>query len=203
LRFVASFRMISSLRALELAIAHGDVREVDLLLDAEPDLIAVQFPENVGLTPLMWACRNRHASIVELLLDKGADVNAVNPLAENGDGGNTALWFAAQGAFPGATPIARLLLDHGAPIDVPGESGTTPFFMAVVWVHMELVQFFLSRGANPLLGNAEGKTPLQAVRDQYERLQGQEKKTEEIKRLGFRAPRMISFLEKLTNGHSH
>ena len=35
MRFVASFRMISSLRALELAIAHGDVREVDLLLDAD------------------------------------------------------------------------------------------------------------------------------------------------------------------------
>jgi len=190
--------MTSSLRALELAIAHGDVAEVGLLFDSEPALLAIHFPENVGLTPLMWACRNRHAAIVELLLGRRVAVNAVNPVAENGDGGNTALWFAAQGAFPGATPIARLLLDHGASIDAPGERGATPFFMAVIWVHMELVQFLLARGANPLLKNAEGKTPLQVIRQQHAWLQGQEKKTDEMKRFGFRAPRMIAFLEKLT-----
>ncbi len=184
-------------RALELAIAHGDTAEVALLLDAEPGLIATPFPENVGLTPLMWACRNRHATIVELLLARGADTNAVNPVAANGDGGNTALWFTAQGAAPGGVPIARLLLDHGAPLDAAGERGTTPFFMAVTWVHMELVQFLLSRGADPLLVDAEGTTPLQAIRQRHAWLQSQTSKTDEMKQLGFRTPRMIAFLERL------
>ena len=70
--------------------------------------------------------------------------------------------------------------------------------MAVVWVHMELVQFLLAHGANPLLADAQGKTPLQAVRESQEWLKGEQKITEDMKRLGYRAPRMIDFLEKLT-----
>ncbi len=115
----------------------------------------------------------------------------------HGEGGNTPLWFTAQGIFPGTVPIARLLLDHGAEINTQCENGTTAFYMAVSWVHMELVQFLLSRGADPLLTNNEGLTPLQGIQKDFNWAQDQEIQSEELKRFIFRAPRMIAFLEKL------
>jgi hypothetical protein len=54
-------------------------------------------------------------------------VNITNPVDGNGDGGNTALWFTAQGAFPGTVPIARLLLDHEAEIDAHANEGPRLF----------------------------------------------------------------------------
>jgi len=186
--------------SLELAIAHGDAADVKLLLNSSPDLISIRFEENIGLTPLMWACRNRQTSIVEFLLDRGATVHDRNTQNANGDGGNTALWFTAQGAFPGTVPIAGLLIAHGAEINAQCEHGTTPFYMAVAWVHMELVQFLLEHGADPSVPNATGKTPLQSIQKDYEWLMAQEKRSEDMKRFGFRAPRMIAFLERLNKG---
>lgn len=191
--------MLESARALELAIAHGDTKDVAEQLDAEPGLISIRFSENIGLTPLMWACRNRHVTLVELLLDKGSEVDAVNQVEPNGDGGNSALWFAAQGSAPGNVPLARLLLERGAQINARGEHGTTPFYMAVAWVHMELVQFLLARGADPSLADAQGATPLEALRQGLARLQSQEKRDDDMKRFAQRAPRMIAFLEKLSS----
>ncbi|MES2309079.1 MAG: hypothetical protein V4507_09485 [Verrucomicrobiota bacterium] len=42
-----------SIRALELAIAHGDTAEVIELLDQNPHFLSIHFEENIGLTPLM------------------------------------------------------------------------------------------------------------------------------------------------------
>lgn len=191
--------MTTEIHALEIAIAHGDTAEVAKMVEDRPELVSIHFPENIGLTPLMWACRNRHATIVEFLLSHGASVCDRNSKDSNGDGGNTALWFTAQGSSPGTVPISRLLIDHGAEVNARCEHGTTAFFMAVAWVHMDLVQLLLDHGADPSIPNSDGRTPLEAIQKSYEWANEQETKTEDMKRLAFRAPRMISFLESLNN----
>jgi ankyrin repeat protein len=134
--------MNSSRRSLELAIAHGDTAETKMLLDGYPELLDIRFEENIGLTPLMWACRNRHITIVELLLERGASVRETNFREVSGDGGNSPLWFTAQGPLPGTVPIGRLLTQAGAEIDQTGEHGTTAFFMAVLGSTWSLFNFY-------------------------------------------------------------
>jgi uncharacterized protein len=145
----------------------------------------------------MWACRNRHTHLVELLLQHGAEVGKTNVREGSGDGGNTALWFTAQGATPGNVPIARLLLDHGATPDVRCEHGTTALFMAASWGHIGLVQLLIERGANATIRNLAGQTPLESVQSDLAWASRQEVPDGDVRRFLERAPRIIAFLANL------
>ena len=189
--------MPDTLLALEVAIAHGDLAEIATLLDREPDLLEAHFPANVGLTPLMWACRNRRDSVVRELLARGASVDVTNPSEPTGDGGNTALWFTAQGPAEGTVTIAEWLLDRGAQINTPCEHGTTAFHMAVAWVHLDLVQALLSRGADPGLRDERGETALDTARRNFQWCTDQKALEPNAQKFFQRVPRMIAFLERI------
>lgn len=64
---------------------------MELLLDHGADL---EEPNDEGYTPLMEASREGHHYVVELLLDRGANVNA-----KIDDGIETPLTLAASGGF--------------------------------------------------------------------------------------------------------
>src|SRR3954470_21442319 len=80
--------------------------------------------------PIHSAARMRDAEAVKRELDAGVDVDVLNGRAANGDGGNTALWFAAQGPSPGGVDVARLLIAAGAEINRRCEHGRTALQMA-------------------------------------------------------------------------
>jgi len=78
--------------------------------------------------PIHSAARMRDVSAVRKELDAGVDVDILHGRAANGDGGNTALWFAAQGPapFPGdaASPAdERVKRLSGRPALGPGPPG--------------------------------------------------------------------------------
>src|SRR5262245_30784549 len=99
--------------------------------------------------PIHSAARVRDVEGVRRELAAGVDVDALNGRAANGDGGNTALWFAAQGPAPGGLEIAQLLIQAGAQINRPCEQGRTALHMAAAWGHLEVVQLLLENGADP------------------------------------------------------
>jgi ankyrin repeat protein len=108
--------------------------------------------------PIHSAARMRNLQAVKRELDAGVNVDLLNGRAANGDGGNTALWFAAQGPVPGGLEIARLLITAGAQINRKCEHGRTALHMAAAWGHLDVVQFLLENGADSTLRDDEGRT---------------------------------------------
>ncbi|HLJ56136.1 MAG TPA: ankyrin repeat domain-containing protein [Chthonomonadaceae bacterium] len=187
--------MSGTVRRLEVAIAQGDLDAVRSLLDREPEALNAHFAENVGLTPLMWACRKRNAPIVRELLSRGADVDATNTQSPPGEGGNTALWFAAQGFDDGGAEIARLLLDHGAAVDTRCENGTTALYMAAAWVHPAVVELLLERGSDGGIRDADGATALEMLGSDLRWCEEQPSLNAHAERFRIGAPDVIAILE--------
>jgi cytohesin len=87
-----------------------------------------------GETALNIAARNGDAEAAVLLLDAGAD-----PAAMNGCGGSAADWYGEN---------------------APVWCGETPLHAAVYGRYADVVELFLSRGADPNTRNADRETPL-------------------------------------------
>ena len=92
-----------------------------------------------GWTALVWAARNGKTDLVNLLLDRGADVNAITK------DGFTALVHAIDNK---QVETAHLLLQRGADPDLI-EAGCSPALpTAAGYGFVNLVQAILERGAN-------------------------------------------------------
>src|SRR6185436_5834727 len=102
----------------------------------------------------------RDVETVKRELDAGVDVDVLNGRAANGDGGNAALWFAAQGPAPNGVEVARLSINAGADINRKCEHGRTALQMAAAWGHLNVVQLLIENGADPTIRDDEGMTPL-------------------------------------------
>ena len=109
--------------------------------------------------PIHSAARTRDVETVKRELNAGVNVDVQNGRAANGDGGNTALWFAAQGPPPSGLGVARLLITAGAEVNRQCEHGRTALQMAAAWGHLDVVQLLLQHGADPTIRDDEGMTP--------------------------------------------
>lgn len=84
------------------------------------DGLPVDVRDEFGRTLLMIACRQGGLPQVELLIERGADVNARSPA------GTTPIMYAKTAAFAnGSTAILSLLLRRGADINAVDNHGLT------------------------------------------------------------------------------
>ncbi|OQE34407.1 hypothetical protein PENCOP_c018G08548 [Penicillium coprophilum] len=128
--------------ALHLAAFNGHEQEVHAILDV--DKSDVNTPDDTKSYPVMWASLNGHDRIVELLLERGADVNA-----QGGSYGN-ALQAACLG---GHDKIAQMLLERGADVNAQGGYYGNALQAACDGGHDKIAQMLLERGADV---NAQG-----------------------------------------------
>jgi len=115
--------------AVHLAVSTGNLQLVQLLLDAEADPSA---PDVDTETPLHDAVELGSVELVQLLLEYGATACFCPS--------DTVMGPLHVAAFHNRVDIARLLLEHKAPIDAPNAHGNTALVLAAANGHLELAR---------------------------------------------------------------
>jgi ankyrin repeat protein len=123
---------------------------VELLLDNGADVNAIS--PAWGLTPLHWAARGNNRRIFDLLVSRGANVNARTDKKE------TVLHLLIQwGRKPDQVGF---VLDRGVDINAADACGWTALHRAVLYNRPEIVELLIAEGADVNLKDGDGRTAL-------------------------------------------
>lgn len=123
---------------------------------SDPNVVAKK-----GETPLLWAARFGKASVVRALLKAGADVHYCPGRQAGGVQLRTALHCAAAS---GREDLVRLLLAHGASLNVVDGEGKTPIFSAVKYDQGPVLEYLFSLpDINLLHRDSAGRSILHAA----------------------------------------
>ncbi|CAI7652798.1 unnamed protein product [Penicillium crustosum] len=165
---------------LYCACLNGHNQVAQMLLQWEPELINT----HKEWIPLLAASQGGFLDIVQLLIQRGADIGASDscgetPLyiaCENGrievvrlllDKGadvhhhNQFGWTPVNTASDeGFSDIVLLLVERGADINFPNQAGEAPLYSASWEGHIEVVRLLLERGADTEVQNESGETSL-------------------------------------------
>jgi len=164
-----------------LAVARtGNVEAAKLLLDHGA---AVDAKEKFGgQTPLMWASARRHPAMMQLLIARGAEVNATSTVRnyqrhvtaegrpKNLDsGGFTPLLYAAR---ENCAACVDVLLENKADIDLPDPDGVSPLLLAIMNANWDLARQLIQAGADVSQWDIFGEAPLATAIDLRQRIDG-------------------------------
>ena len=137
---------LKAAESIEVAAELGNIEAVKQHLD---DGTEVNAKDENGLTPLHFA---KTKEIADLLISKGADVNAKE--AKNQI---TPLHWAA---WRGRKEIAELLIAKGADLNTKNKDGGTPLHNAAWKGHVEIAKLLIVKNADVNAKDVEGQTPL-------------------------------------------
>jgi len=154
LKFTTGFkfgskRSVRINRLLRFACRFGDLDIAQHLLDVGANGSAKATGSKE--TPLHHAATNGHRALARLLVDRGADVSAVEK------DGSTPLHRAAT---KGHEALAQLLIDRGADVSAADKDGLTPMHRAAANGHEALARLLVDTGAEVSATNKDGWTPL-------------------------------------------
>ena len=133
------------------AAALGDTGRAKEILARDPAAIGARSSD--GWTALHLAAFMGHAPVTRVLLDHGADLEAVstNSIA------NRPLHAALAGK--GSTEVIELLIARGADVNARAELGITPLHLAAARGNMPLTRRLIQLKADPGARMADGKRP--------------------------------------------
>jgi len=167
---------------LHLAAHRGDIDKVRSSLEKGTK---IDLRDKAMHTPLFYAASAGQMNVVDLLISKGADVNAKDsrggetPLFYAGDAGqkNVVELLIAKGAdinargaqrssalesaaWLGRSDVAKLLIAKGADVNARDESDYTPLHPAAINGLVEVVEMLISKGSDVNAETTWGETPL-------------------------------------------
>ena len=142
---------------LIIAARNGNLESVKILLrykadiEARGTLKATNGKVIEGCTPLWAAALGGHLDVVELLIERNAEVDG--RILSNA----TPLRAAA---FHGYLDIVSCLVEHGADVNAGQSFGSTPLMITCYNGHMNVVTYLVEHGANIHLQDKNGDTCL-------------------------------------------
>ena len=172
------------------AVREGQTEVVRMLLKAGADINAVMDPKNPGgklpkrgTSALLLAVENGHYDLAVELLNAGADPNddrsgftllhtltwirkpdigesADGDPAPEGSGRRNSLQFVRELVARGADVNARLKRGRRSGNGHVSTIGATPFFLAADRADLAYMKLLVELGADPLIQNQDGTTPL-------------------------------------------
>ncbi|XP_072464061.1 B-cell lymphoma 3 protein isoform X3 [Notamacropus eugenii] len=144
--------------AAHLACEHRSSSCLRALLDTSaPGVLSLEARNYEGLTPLHVAVNTEDSETVLLLLDRGADVDAVDIKS-----GRSPLIHAVENNSPA---MVQLLLQHGANVNAQMYSGSSALHSASGRGLLSLVRTLVRSGADSSLKNCHNDTPLMVARN--------------------------------------
>jgi uncharacterized protein len=162
--------LIEGETVLMTAARTGNAKIVRALIAHGADLEARE--SYYGETALIWAVTENHAEAVATLLNAGAGVNVrSNPTEFARDrfglsmlpkGNWTPLMYASR---DGAFEAAKVLIEHGADLNLTDPDGTTAMVLAIINYHYDLAAMLLKHGADPNIVDTTGMGALFAAVD--------------------------------------
>jgi len=138
-------------------------------------------PAEIGLNAFLLTAANAHYELAAVLLDRGADPNAApqgytalhqvswvrkagiagsNNPAPQGSGSMDSLTFVRTLVAKGAQLNARVTKRPNMGVTTLNSIGATPFLLAARTADAPLMKLLAELGADPLLTNEDGSTPL-------------------------------------------
>jgi ankyrin repeat protein len=139
-----------ALSMLFKAAEQGNNRRVVLALERRGADVNATL-QGTSKKALTAACIDGHAATVRLLLQRGANVEAVDSI------NRTALHYAS---IHGATDAAKELLDVGANVDCRDRDSLTPLMHACKSGHSAIVRLLVERGSNVETVDGPNRTAL-------------------------------------------
>ena len=136
--------------SLFLLAEQGDMSEVRRLIR----MLGVNTRNEYDETPLHHAGWGGHTTVAELLISKGAEVNA------GGCFGEAPLHRAAEW---GHTAVAELLIANGADLNAESCIGDTPLHWAAGNGQTAVAELLIAKGADVNARSKDGRTPLDSA----------------------------------------
>ncbi|MEZ4317480.1 MAG: ankyrin repeat domain-containing protein [Myxococcota bacterium] len=127
----------------------GDVDALRAMLDERPERIGLR--DESGWTPLHHACYRDHVEVVVLLLERGADANAVAV------GECVPIHMAAT---EGSAATIDALAAGGADLNIPDDTGVTALHYAALPGRLDVVEALIRHGAAVNMKDAKQETAL-------------------------------------------
>jgi ankyrin repeat protein len=134
---------------LHCSARSGNVEAVELLIKHGANIEEVTGID--GMTPLHLAAYANRTKVVEILLHKGANKEAKDSI-------NLATPLHYASLF-GYLEVVKLLVESGAKLDDKLKTGFTPLACAAKEQCSFVVEYLLSKGANPISQNDKSLTP--------------------------------------------
>ena len=149
--------------SLHYAAAKGCAASVQLFLDHGVDYEAIH---TLGRTAFHSAARWGRTNCMDILLSHGAEVTAA-PIGCKASGPEDEWQLEVEGCTPlicaaehGHVAAVKLLLEHGAAVNVIRVDGKTALSCAMESGNIEIVQLLLNNSADIEICNLAGLTPL-------------------------------------------